>query len=38
MLDSISDMMLKELWNHVFGMETLSFCHYVRNLDMYIIT
>ena len=27
MLDSIYHMTLKSFWNHIFGMETLGFCH-----------
>ena len=34
MLDSIYHMTLKILKNHIFGMETSSFCHLLRNIIM----
>ena len=38
MLDSIYHMTLRILRNLISGVETLQFCHYVRNLVMDFIT
>ena len=38
MLDSIYLMTLILLSNHIFGVEAIRFCHYVRNVVMDVIT
>ena len=38
MLDSIYHMALKLLWNHIFGMKMLEFCHYACNAVMDVMT
>ena len=38
MLDSIYHMTLTLLWNLIFAVKTLQFCHYVRNVVMDAIT
>ena len=38
MLDSIYHMTLKILYNHIFGVKTLMFCHPLRNVIMDVIT
>ena len=38
MLDSIYHMTLRLLWNLISAVKMLSFCHYVRNIVMDVIT
>ena len=38
MIDSIDRMTLKLLLNHIFGVKTSRFCHYVCNIVMDIMT
>ena len=38
MLDSIYHMPLRLLWNIISAVKRLSFCHYVRNVVVDVIT
>ena len=38
MLDSIYHIKLKLLKNHIFGMKTSRFCHFLRKIIMDVIT